>query len=288
LSLRLQLRPNEWVQIIYFGYVAVLALLFPLPADSRLISISLTALVALVFLTLARRRQAGPIIAARDWLALAFTLAAYRQMDLFTPARHTHTLENVWIVWDRSLLYDFGFKRGIELLGPLLPSLLEFAYLIVYTVGPFALVMLYVYRHGERTPVPLLYYVLGTLLAYACFPFFPSEPPRTVFAAQDLPAANWLRQSNLFVLGGYGIHSSVFPSAHVSSAFSAAFGVYAGLPERRKIAYGMLIYACAVSVAVVYGRYHYAVDAVAGFGVSIVAALAARAITGRLPSPPRA
>jgi membrane-associated phospholipid phosphatase len=34
----------------------------------------------------------------------------------------------------------------------------------------------------------------------------------------------------------------------------------------------MLIYASSVSVATVYGRYHYAVDALAGLGVSVIAA----------------
>ncbi len=37
----------------------------------------------------------------------------------------------------------------------------------------------------------------------------------------------------------------------------------------------MLIYAISVAIATVYGRYHYAVDAVAGFGVSLVALAAA-------------
>jgi membrane-associated phospholipid phosphatase len=34
----------------------------------------------------------------------------------------------------------------------------------------------------------------------------------------------------------------------------------------------MLIYAVSVSVATVYGRYHYVPDVLAGFGVSLVAA----------------
>jgi membrane-associated phospholipid phosphatase len=40
----------------------------------------------------------------------------------------------------------------------------------------------------------------------------------------------------------------------------------------------MLLYAVSVSVATVYGRYHYAVDAAAGFAVSLVGAAAASGI----------
>ena len=63
-------------------------------------------------------------------------------------------------------------------------------------------------------------------------------------------------------MGDYGIHSSVFPSAHVSSAFSAAWALFAYLPERKRYGWAMLIYAISVAVATVYGRYHYAADAV--------------------------
>ena len=70
-----------------------------------------------------------------------------------------------------------------------------------------------------------------------------------------------LRQLNLWLVGDYGIHSSVFPSAHVSSAFSAAWALLAYLPERKRFGWGMLVYAVSVAVATVYGRYHYAADA---------------------------
>jgi membrane-associated phospholipid phosphatase len=115
---------------------------------------------------------------------------------------------------------------------------------------------------------------VGTVAAYGLFPYFPSSPPRAVFPGMDLPSADTLvRRLNLFLVGDYGIHSSVFPSAHVSSAFSAAWALLMYLPERRRLGLGMLIYAFLVSMATVYGRYHYAVDALAGFGIGIGAAL---------------
>ncbi len=79
------------------------------------------------------------------------------------------------------------------------------------------------------------------------------------------------RRFNLWIVGGYGIHSSVFPSAHVSSAFSAGFALLLFLPERKLFGWGMMIYAVSVAIATVYGRYHYAVDAIAGLAVSLIA-----------------
>jgi membrane-associated phospholipid phosphatase len=83
-----------------------------------------------------------------------------------------------------------------------------------------------------------------------------------------------VRRLNLWLLGGYGIHSSVFPSAHVSSAFSAAWALLATIPERPAIGRWMAFYASCVAIATVYGRYHYAADAIAGFAVSFLAIVA--------------
>jgi membrane-associated phospholipid phosphatase len=52
------------------------------------------------------------------------------------------------------------------------------------------------------------------------------------------------------------------------------------VPERKSIGCMLVIYAVSVSLATIYGRYHYTADVLAGFGVSLVAALIAIAIAG--------
>jgi membrane-associated phospholipid phosphatase len=143
--------------------------------------------------------------------------------------------------------------------------------------------MVYAFDRREVVDRVLVLYLLGTLTAYALFPYFPSAPPRTVFPGMDLPkVVTPFREFNLWLLGGYGIHSSVFPSAHVSSAFAAAWALMLFLPERNWLSWGMLIYAMSVAIATVYGRYHYVVDVAAGVGVSLVAALMVRRQTARI------
>jgi membrane-associated phospholipid phosphatase len=143
--------------------------------------------------------------------------------------------------------------------------------------------ILYGRHRRELVDRVLFIYLTGTLLAYALFPYFPSDPPRTVFEGVDLPRIMTpLRKLNLKIVGGYGIHSSVFPSAHVSSAFSAAWGLLVFLRERRRYGWAMLAYAAAVAVATVYGRYHYAADAAAGIAVSLAAFAAAIALARRV------
>ena len=278
-------RSAEWLLIGYLTYVALISTQFPLQPTVARLPLLLPFLVIALIAVLAYGESVTShkfFSMARDWVPLPLTLAAYREMDWFTPLGWDHHFELKWIEWDRSLLYGAGLQRAIESLGAILPGYFEFCYLLVYAVGPFLVTMFYVEHRREAVNRALLVYLTGTLVAYGLFPYFPSEPPRTFFAESDLPGVlTPIRQFNLWIVNGVGIHSSVFPSAHVSSAFSAAWAFLRYLPHRKRIGWGMLIYAASVAIAAVYGRYHYAVDVVAGLGVSLLAAGVALLATDR-------
>jgi membrane-associated phospholipid phosphatase len=213
----------------------------------------------------------------RNWIPLALMLVAYKEMGWLSPASHDHRLEQSWIVWDRLLLTRWRLKNVIESAGALFPSLLELCYVLVYALPAFSMGMLYIYRKSRDAERLLVIYLLGLFLSYVQFPFWPSEPPRIVFPGEDASTFDTLlRRFNHWILGGYGIHISVFPSAHVSGAFSAAFALKDVFAERPWVYRGVFIYATLVAIATVYGRYHFAVDAVAGVVVGTVAAALGR------------
>ncbi|PYV25080.1 MAG: hypothetical protein DMG24_09830, partial [Acidobacteria bacterium] len=114
--------------------------------------------------------------------------------------------------------------------------------------------------------------VLGALFTcYALFPLFPSTPPRALFHDLPGPAVQPLfRQINLWILGQYGIESSVFPSGHVAAVTAVALSVRAHWPRAGVF---FAIAAVSVAVATVVGRYHYAADALAGALIGIAAFL---------------
>jgi membrane-associated phospholipid phosphatase len=270
----LRLRSAEWLLVIYFGYVAAIAPRFPLQQQLLWRPLMVEVLVCTLFLALAYgelHEHARLFGIMRDWVSVALILLAYREMDWFSALARNFSLELRWEQWDRTILYQAGFKRAVEGLGALGPLYLELCYLLVYAVAPFVVAALYVQRRFARVNSAVFLYLLGTLLAYALFPYFPSDPPRIAFGGSDMPnIVTPIRELNLWLVSDYGIHSSVFPSAHVSSAFSAAWALFAFLPERKRYGWGMLTYAVSVAAATVYGRYHYAADAVAGFAVSLV------------------
>jgi membrane-associated phospholipid phosphatase len=271
------LRLSETLLVVYFAYTAVLAIRLPVSPEIARVTVTLNALVIGGFFLLAkvdalRRREFLSIV--RDWYPMPLMLLAYRQMGWFALPRQTFDLEQGWVRWDRLLLNQWGLKQTIESLGPLLPVVLEVSYLLVYTIVPFSIAVLYAYHRRERVDDFLFTFLLGILISYSLFPYFPSEPPRTVFPGEDLPSMpSIVRRFTLWLLGGYGIHTSVFPSAHVSGAFTAAFAMIRVLPEHPWAGRFLLVLAVLIATATVYGRYHYAVDGVAGFGVAIAAFL---------------
>ncbi len=272
-----RLRASEWVLLGFFAYIVALIPFFQDRPHLGFKPVTRLIVVALVLAALAfaeTGRYAQWISMVRDWAPMALTLTAFREMELFLPLHYNAHYEAAWIHWDQIVLGHWGLAHAIESLGPVIPCYLELCYLLVYGVGTFCIITLWV--TNQRRGVDPFYIILltGTLLAYAFFPYFPSEPPRLAFPDVYPPHAhNIFRQLNLYLLGKATIHSGVFPSAHVSSAFAAAWAMFLVLPRRKIIAWCLLFYATSVAIATIYGRYHYTADAVAGFGVSLVAGL---------------
>ena len=270
----LSFRSPEWVLISFFGYIAILP---PWFRDRPILSyqhLLVFAGVLALFAIIARAGQTRFAKIAdllRDWLPLVLIIVAFREMELFLPRHFGHSFESTWIVWDRLVLGAWGVRKMIESLDSLIPLWLELCYLLVYATGFFCVAILYVERRRSEIPQFLAMYLLGTLLAYALFPYFPSEPPRIVYPHVEQPLiTTWARSLNLWILKLGTIHVGVFPSAHVSSVFSAAWAMFLAVPQHKWIGYGLLLYSLSVSLATVYGRYHYVADVLAGCGVSLI------------------
>jgi membrane-associated phospholipid phosphatase len=268
------MRRSEWVLAAYFVYVTALTIILPVASEVRVRTLLVNGFfLCLYAILLIRFRESQVTEHLRNWIPLLLMLVAYKEMGWLAPGAHDHHLEQSWIVWDRSLLRGWRVHQIIESAGPLFPSILEACYVLVYALPVFTMVMLYVYRRSRYADDLLFIYLLGLFLSYVQFPFWPSEPPRIVFPGEDAPTVDsLLRHFNHWILGGYGIHTSVFPSAHVSGAVAASFAMKRLFEDRPWLYRGVFVYAALVAIATVYGRYHYAADAAAGVVVGITAA----------------
>src|SRR5690349_7763664 len=251
----IRFRAPEWILLAFFSYIALLSLFLRdrpnLHGQPWIVLFAVAALFSLLSrLEHGRFRRVIEIV--RDWLPVVLTFLAFREMEFFLPREYNSAYEFAWIRWDRVLLHDWGFRAAIESWGKALPLYFEFCYLLVYGVAAYGVGLL---SGGPRRSIDRFWavYLFGTLGAYALFPYFPTRPPHYAFPTMEPPQiATWARHLNLYLLSRATIHVGVFPSSHVSAAFSSAWAMFLTKPPRRFWGWLLLVYAVSVANSTIY------------------------------------
>ncbi len=296
------MRVSEWIVLGFLLYGAAAAWAFPLDVRARLGLAAINTVTALVVVALGRRSGEGRLLSTlRDWLPCVLILLAYRESGLFLIPDPSHHLDYSFVRWDHLILRNRGVLLLLDVASPWLQRYLELCYFFCYPLVPLGLGALYLagYASGpgfsravgatsprgeERALAPgatagsirscptdhfWTAVLLATLACYVLFPFFPLTPPRVLF--HDVPGpvvAPLLRRMNFWLLDHYSVQACIFPSGHVAAVTATALAVRRYLP---RVGIPFLMVAASVALATVYGRYHYAADAVAGALVGIAA-----------------
>ena len=229
------------------------------------------------------RRRAGLTLASAG---MALSIAAARLP--FTPILHDWLLPPALLLlgyWTSGLLFVAPMPRAERLLFAIDDALriraiaarmpraaaefLELAYVGVY---PLVAVALIIELTLTATPDPQLFWTVILVTDYICFavlPWVQTRPPRFLEGSDPWPAR--FRRFNLRLMGAASIQVNTFPSGHAAEALAAALLVLdAPLPW----VVWMFFNAAAVSAGTVFGRYHYALDAITGWGVALIVWLA--------------
>ena len=127
---------------------------------------------------------------------------------------------------------------------------------------------LVIYMNGSTGDVnPFWTAVLAAGFAcYVSLPWVVSRPPRCLEDAASPVSA--MRSINVRLLDRFSHGWNTFPSGHVAIAIAAALSTMSVAPRAGS---AFLLVAIGILVGAVSGRYHYAVDAVAGAVVGIAA-----------------
>lgn len=140
---------------------------------------------------------------------------------------------------------------------------LEFAYSGVYPLIPIALYL--ALRQGVTAD---RFWTTILLTDYVCFgmlPWIQTRPPRAV-GFDAVWRSRW-RGVNLRMLAAGSVQVNTFPSGHAAEAMAAALLVSGSPPL---VVGWMFFNAAAISAGAVFGRYHYAADAIAGWAVALL------------------
>ncbi|MGO9272758.1 MAG: phosphatase PAP2 family protein [Terriglobia bacterium] len=291
-----RLRASEKVVLVYFACASLAATAFQVAFSQGLTMAVLNLVTGGVILEFRHRASnkttdhGGEWLAAvRNWFPALMIILAFREAGALCLPDTNYHLDQLFEGWDLVLLHSRLVLGVLNHTAPWIQHYFEFCYLLCYPMVPlgFAALLLGMRRRERRgsggsteraidrfwTTV-----LLAALATYALFPFFPSTPPRVLY--HDLPGpavAPVLRNLNFWILGNYGIPSSVFPSGHVAAVTATALAVRAELP---RLGIVFLVAAASITAATVYGRYHYTADAVVGALIATAAFFIARRVHG--------
>jgi len=249
----------EIASAVMFAYTAILAAsLRGLGPGTR--ARALTGSLAGVVLTAASVLSPSNVFLHGWLLPPALLLLAYWTSGLLFTAPMPRIEQTLHAI-DRALRI-----RVISTATPRwIAEVLELSYAAVYALIPIALGV------HLRFTVPSdsdQFWTVILVTDYVCFavlPWIQTRPPRALEPGD--PWRSSLRALNLRLLGAASIRVNTFPSGHAAEALAAALLV---LNAPSVVVIWMLLNALAVSAGAVFGRYHYATDAVAGWLVALV------------------
>ena len=164
-------------------------------------------------------------------------------------------------------LADADRALGVSAISRRMPraiaEFLELAYGGIYPLIPIALVL---HLAFSENPDADHFWTVVLVTDYVCFgmlPLIQTRPPRALESGAPWHAR--LRVLNLNILNRASIGMNTVPSGHAAEALAAALLVLDTPPA---IVAWMFFNAAAISAGAVFGRYHYAIDAIAGWVVA--------------------
>src|SRR5262245_36964423 len=250
------MRTGEFVNLTYFGFFTVLALVWALPRHSRIkaVAIGLTG----IGVTLTATTAVGVL---RDWLPVPLMALAYWQSGCFFQKANPRLQS----------MFERSERKIVELLRVDLArwartgvgGLLEFADAVCSPVVPLGLGVLYLSGFSNATDE---YWTVVLLSAYPCYillPFIQLLPPRLVEGTEASmnPTAH-LRAFNLWLVRRVTHEANTFPSGHVAASTAIALVVLQFTPAAGIV---FAFIAAGIAAGCIVGRYHYIVDVGAAF-----------------------
>jgi membrane-associated phospholipid phosphatase len=251
------------IAIAYFGYLAVVALVFRRFARARAWAIA-GAAGSLALPTIAAATRDLAIVEAL--LPAPVLLCGYWLSGRFFNAPMPN-LESMLIAIDHRVLDRTGILRWYRNAVPLVHDYFELAYLCVYVVVPAGAVTLL--AGGQRDAIDMYWRVvlLAEFASYGMLPWLQTRPPRSIELHESGRPDGLVRRLSLKVLGAGSIGVNTIPSGHAAGSVAVALAVGSAMP-RAGVVY--LLLAVSITFATVLGRYHYVVDSVLGVLVAVI------------------
>lgn len=282
-----RLTPVDVITLLYVAIATAAVLAFGGEEDSgRGWLLVAHGLMVLLVLIAPRAREAGPIGRfLGDWYGMLLLLGLYAEVGIVNVDvgyQHDPTIQRLeqWVFGSQ-----LSYRWIREMPNVVWSWIMHACYLAYYAIlfaSPLGL-----WIHGRRDAARrTIFAVMVTFyLCYVIFLFFPVAGPRYAFEPPHNAATDvWPARAAQWLLDRGDSWGAAFPSSHVAAAVVAAL---CALRYWRPLGLALMPFTIGLVLSVVYGQFHYAVDAVAGLIVA-VAVLASQYIYGAEAEPARA
>ena len=218
----------------------------------------------------------------RDLVPLASGAFLYVELRWLIPGLGRPHADATVIAWERVLFPTNPSATW----APSLPSLalseaLHFAYASYYLLVLLPPVLLYLRGRRADYACTMLALVVVYGACFVAYVVFPVDGPRYLVGPAVAPDGP-VRSAVLHVLAAGSSRGTAFPSSHVAASVVSSLCALAVQPRIGAVAAVLTV---GLTLATVYGGFHYAVDAVAGLAVGLAAWGASTAVCRALSRP---
>jgi membrane-associated phospholipid phosphatase len=256
----------------YLAITAVLIAMFGTTVPGRAWLVAGHATLGGLLLILDRARPAAGILRVlRDWHPLLLFPLLYKEVELLAAAIGDWRLTAAIPAWESALFAGHPSLYLSERLAFVpLSEYLHFCYLSHVVVIPSVAASWYV--SGRRAAFGELLLLLSTVMlgSYLFFILLPVDSPYYLSQRLGPPLSGHFFFDLVHQVSARG---GAFPSAHVSGALVVCLVAWR---HQRRLAYLLVPFTGSVMIATVYGRFHYALDALAGAALAIAVVAAYR------------
>jgi len=243
-------------------------------------------LVGLVLLA-PQARAAGPVGRfLGDWYPMLLLAALYAEIGVLTLDAGFQNDLAVQRLETSVFGSQISYRWIREVPVPWLSAVLHICYLAYYPILYGAPIGLWFSGRRDAARHTILGVMVTFYLCYVVFLFYPVAGPRYAFALANNPATEIdLARFTQWLLDHGDSWGAAFPSSHVAAAVVAT-----GFALRywRPLGLALLLPTIGLVLAVVYGQFHYGVDALSGLVLAgIMLALIQREEAAAVPTPAR-
>ena len=171
--------------------------------------------------------------------------------------------------WDAKILGGQP-SMGLSSALPWMPlsEVLHLGYFAYYFIIPVALIGVYCTKGFAALHRTAFAVALAFLVSYLIFMIFPVAGPRYEFARIEGPISEGMFFGLVHtILENGSSKGTAFPSSHIAASLAAI--LVAGREDARWF-WLLVVPEVVLALGTVYGRFHYAVDALAGFALALL------------------